>query len=200
MDICTLEVVEAMNTKWNALGFYPGLVGGHCISVDPYYYLHEAARLGYKSEIISASRRINEGMGEYIANKTIKQMILAGKRVKGAKVGILGFTFKENCPDIRNSKVYDIYKALEQYGVQILVHDPRASYEDVVREYNVHLISWEEMTNLDAIIIAVAHQEYIEMALRTLSERCCSPCVMMDIKGIVQDQSDISCDIMYCSL
>jgi UDP-N-acetyl-D-galactosamine dehydrogenase len=149
MGIDTNEVVDAMNTKWNALGFRPGLVGGHCIGVDPYYFVYEAEKLGYHSEIIASGRRINDGMGTFVADAAIKQMILAGKTVKHAKVYILGLTFKENCPDIRNSKVVDIIRRLREYGVEPLVVDPWADEKDARREYGMELTKLEDVKNAD---------------------------------------------------
>lgn len=163
MNINTNEVIEAMNTKWNALGFYPGLVGGHCIGVDPYYFVYEAERLGYHSQIILSGRKINDGMGQFVADSIIKQLVLANKKVKEAKVVILGITFKENCPDIRNSKVIDIIKRLQEYGIEPLVVDARADKDDVKREYDIELQNIENITNADCMVLAVSHEEYRNM-------------------------------------
>lgn len=163
MNINTNEVIEAMNTKWNALGFYPGLVGGHCIGVDPYYFVYEAERLGYHSQIILSGRKINDGMGQFVADSIIKQLVLANKKVKEAKVVILGITFKENCPDIRNSKVIDIIKRLQEYGIEPLVVDAWADKDDVKREYDIELQSIENITNADCMVLAVSHEEYRNM-------------------------------------
>lgn len=163
MNINTNEVIEAMNTKWNALGFYPGLVGGHCIGVDPYYFVYEAERLGYHSQIILSGRKINDGMGQFVADSIIKQLVLANKKVKEAKVVILGITFKENCPDIRNSKVIDIIKRLQEYGIEPLVVDAWADKDDVKREYDIELQKIENITNADCMVLAVSHEEYRNM-------------------------------------
>lgn len=160
MGIDTNEVVEAMNTKWNALGFYPGLVGGHCISVDPYYFVYQAEMLGYHSQIVLPSRKINDGMGHFIADAVIKKLVLTGKVVRNAKVAILGITFKENCPDIRNSKVEDIIKRLWEYGISTVVSDPEADFEETKREYRVELIPIDAIKDIDCIVFAVAHNEY----------------------------------------
>ena len=158
MGIDTNEVVDGMNTKWNALGFRPGLVGGHCIGVDPYYFTYEAEKLGYHSQIILAGRKVNDGMGGFVADAAIKQMILAGKTPKTAKVVILGLTFKENCPDTRNSKVADIIKRLGEYGIKPVVVDPWANARDAEREYGVELRGMEDAKGADCVILAVAHQ------------------------------------------
>ena len=160
MGIDTSEVVDGMNTKWNALGFRPGLVGGHCIGVDPYYFIYEAEMLGYHSHIILAGRQINDGMGTFVADAAVKQMILAGKTIKTANVFILGVAFKENCPDIRNSKVKDIINRLEEFGVKPIVVDPWANAADVEHEYNIKLLDFSAIHAADCIIIAVAHDEF----------------------------------------
>lgn len=163
MGIDTNEVVEAMNTKWNALKFYPGLVGGHCIGVDPYYFVYEAEKLGYHSQIILSGRKINDGMGEFIADAIIKKLILANKVVKQAKVVILGITFKENCPDTRNSKVEDILVRLREYGIEPVVVDPQANAEDAKHEYGVDLVGLEDVKDADCLVFAVAHDEFKNM-------------------------------------
>ena len=160
MGIDTIEVVEGMNTKWNALGFRPGLVGGHCIGVDPYYFTYEAEKLGYHSQIILAGRKVNDDMGKFVADAAIKQMVLAGKAVKKARVAVLGLTFKENCPDTRNSKVNDILIRLKEYGVEPAVVDPWASERDALHEYGVTLTPFEALKDLDCLIMAVAHREF----------------------------------------
>lgn len=160
MGIDTSEVVDGMNTKWNALGFRPGLVGGHCIGVDPYYFTYEAEKLGYHSQIILAGRKVNDGMGEFVAGVAIREMVQAGQAPVKSKVGILGFTFKENCPDVRNTKVNDIVKHLSQYGVKPLVYDPWADEKEAERSYDIQLVSRSEMTGLDCLIVAVAHQQF----------------------------------------
>jgi len=164
MGIDTREVVEAMNTKWNALGFTPGLVGGHCIGVDPYYFVYEAEKLGYHSQIILAGRKINDGMGEFIADAIIKKLILANKVVKQSKVVILGITFKENCPDTRNSKVEDIIKRLKEYGIEPVVVDSQANKEDAKNEYNIDLIELKNVKDADCLVFAVAHNEFLNLS------------------------------------
>lgn len=188
MGVDTLEVVEGMNTKWNALGFRPGLVGGHCIGVDPYYFTYEAERLGYHSQIILAGRKVNDGMAKFVAGAAIKQLILAGKAPKRSSVVILGLTFKENCPDTRNSKVADIVKHLNEYGIEPSVVDPWANDEEAVKEYNIKLSKFEDINNADCIIIAVAHDEFRQLDIKKL-DRMFKKCdnsekVIVDVKGI----------------
>lgn len=185
MGIDTNEVVDGMNTKWNALGFRPGLVGGHCIGVDPYYFTYEAEKLGYHSQIILNGRIVNDGMGAFVAEAAIKQMILAGIDVSKARVGILGLTFKENCPDTRNSKVADIIKKLNEYGVQPIVVDPCASPIDAMREYGVELTKLEDVRDLDCVIVAVAHNEFKNIELSELFNQKNKTNVIVDVKGIM---------------
>ena len=166
MDLDTTEVLEAAGTKWNFLSFRPGLVGGHCIGVDPYYLTHKADKLGYHPQVILAGRRINDGMGKYVAEQTVKQMIMAGFAVKGAHVNVLGLTFKENCPDIRNTRVIDIVHELVSYGAQVHVHDPVAEPEQALLEYGIKLKAWDELPRANAIVAAVAHREFSERPLR----------------------------------
>lgn len=163
MDINTKEVVEAMNTKWNALGFTPGLVGGHCIGVDPYYFVYEAEKLGYHSQIILSGRKINDGMGKFVADAIIKKLILANKVVRQAKVIILGITFKENTPDTRNSKVVDIIDSLKEYGIEPIVVDPEADAEEAKHEYGVDLVDLKEVKDADCLVLAVAHDTFKQM-------------------------------------
>lgn len=165
MNIDTNEVVDAMNTKWNALGFRPGLVGGHCIGVDPYYFVYEAEKLGYHSQIILSGRKVNDGMGSFVADAIIKELVLAGKVVKNAKIAVLGITFKENCPDVRNSKVVDIIKRLHEYGIDPLVVDPWADPAEVEHEYKVTLNTMADVKALDCVVLAVAHKEFAELGL-----------------------------------
>jgi UDP-N-acetyl-D-galactosamine dehydrogenase len=160
VGIDTSEVLEAAGTKWNFLKFKPGLVGGHCIGVDPYYLTHKAETLGYHPQVILAGRRINDGMGKYIAEQTVKQMIAAGSAIKGARVTVLGLTFKEDCADLRNSKVVDIINELKSYGVEVFVHDPQADPAEALHEYGVELTAWDDLPRADAIVAAVAHREY----------------------------------------
>lgn len=189
MGIDTNEVVEGMNTKWNALGFRPGLVGGHCIGVDPYYFTYEAEKLGYHSQIILSGRIVNDGMGKYVADATIKQMILAGKAPKDSKVVILGLTFKENCPDTRNSKVDEIIKGLNEYEITPLVVDPWASERDAEHEYGVKLSKMEDVYNADCIIVAVAHDEFKKLSLEEIrnmfkADTSDDEKVLIDVKGL----------------
>ena len=165
MGIDTNEVVDGMNTKWNALGFRPGLVGGHCIGVDPYYFTYEAEKLGYHSQIILNGRIVNDSMGAFVADKAVHKMIEAGQAPKKSNVVILGLTFKENCPDTRNSKVDDIIKRLKEYGIEPVVVDPWASEEDAMREYAVTLTKFEDVKNADCVIVAVAHDEFKALTL-----------------------------------
>ncbi|HEX6792733.1 MAG TPA: nucleotide sugar dehydrogenase [Casimicrobiaceae bacterium] len=160
IGIDTSEVLEAAGTKWNFLPFRPGLVGGHCIGVDPYYLTHKADKLGYHPQVILAGRRINDGMGKYVAEQTVKQMIQSGFPVKNAKVNVLGLTFKENCPDLRNSRVIDVIHELATYGADVHVHDPVAHPDEAVHEYGVTLTPWEQLPRAHAVVLAVAHREY----------------------------------------
>ncbi len=189
MGIDTNEVVDGMNTKWNALGFRPGLVGGHCIGVDPYYFTYEAEKLGYHSQIILNGRIVNDGMGAFIAEATIKQMILAGKNISQAKVVILGLTFKENCPDTRNSKVNDIIKKLNEYGVKPIVVDPWANEKDAEREYGVTLTNIKDVKDADCVILAVAHNEFKNLTARDLDKMFIdapnNQKVLIDVKGML---------------
>ena len=182
IGIDTLEVLEAAGTKWNFLPFRPGLVGGHCIGVDPYYLTHKAERLGYNPQVILAGRRINDGMGKYIAEQTIKQMIQAGNPVKGAHVIVLGLTFKENCPDLRNSKVIDVIRELESYGVTVHVHDPLASAEEAWHEYGVELVQWEHLPRANAIVAAVPHRELLSRSVDEYLTKLASGGLYVDVK------------------
>lgn len=188
MGIDTNEVVDGMNTKWNALGFRPGLVGGHCIGVDPYYFTYEAEKLGYHSQIILSGRKVNDGMGAFVADATIKELIKAGKAPKNCKVAIFGLTFKENCPDIRNSKVEDIIKRLEEFDIKPLIIDPWASERDAMKEYGVALTKLEELKDVDCIILAVAHNEFKKLSLDKLKslfkDSRDNEKVLMDVKGL----------------
>jgi len=161
IGIDTLEVLEAAGTKWNFLPFRPGLVGGHCIGVDPYYLTHKADMLGYHPEVILAGRRINDNMGKFVAEQTIKQMIKTGSSVMGSKVIVLGLTFKENCPDLRNSRVIDVINELRDYGVEVFVHDPVPSKEEAHEEYGIDLVDWDNLPVADAIVAAVSHKEFL---------------------------------------
>ena len=186
MGIDTKSVLEAAGTKWNFLKFYPGLVGGHCIGVDPYYLTYKAEMLGYHSQIILSGRRINDDMGKYVAENCVKSLIKAGKAVKNARVAILGSTFKENCPDARNSKVFDIVKELGEYGIEPLVTDPIADPEEVKRFYGVELVKLNEIHDMDAVVLAVAHQEFVDLRMEELDKLYESGTkVLLDIKGLL---------------
>lgn len=188
MDIDTNEVVDGMNTKWNALGFRPGLVGGHCIGVDPYYFTYQAEKLGYHSQIILNGRIVNDSMGAYVADQAVKKMIAAGQAPKKSKVVILGLTFKENCPDTRNSKVNDIIKQLNTYGIDPVVVDPWASERDAMHEYGVLLTKLENVGDADCIIVAVAHNEFKAMGLsqikKLFKQGAEEEKVLIDVKGL----------------
>ena len=188
MDIDTNEVVDGMNTKWNALGFRPGLVGGHCIGVDPYYFTYQAEKLGYHSQIILNGRIINDSMGKFVADAAIKNMIAVGQAPKKSKVVILGLTFKENCPDTRNSKVDDIIKRLAEYEIKPIVVDPWASDRDAMREYGVVLTKLEDVKDADCIIVAVAHNEFKSLRLNDIKKLFKNSAdaekVLIDVKGL----------------
>ena len=188
MNIDTNEVVDGMNTKWNALGFRPGLVGGHCIGVDPYYFTYEAEKLGYHSQIILNGRMVNDSMGAFVADKAIKKMIEAGQAPKKSRVVILGLTFKENCPDTRNSKVDDIIKQLNTYGIVPVVVDPWASESDAMKEYGVTLTPIENVSDADCIIVAVAHNEFKTLSLidikKMFKNKPDEEKVLIDVKGL----------------
>lgn len=192
MGIDTNEVIEAMNTKWNALGFYPGLVGGHCIGIDPYYFIYQAEKLGYHSQIILSGRKINDGMGEFVADAIIKKLILANKVVKQAKVVILGITFKENCPDTRNSKVVDIIEALNEYSIEPIVIDPQANDNDVKHEYGINLMELKEVNEADCVVFAVAHDCFKNMSWEQIEgmfgSSINSEKVIVDLKNILDKE------------
>ena len=205
MGIDTNEVVDGMNTKWNALGFRPGLVGGHCIGVDPYYFTYEAEKLGYHSQIILNGRIVNDGMGRYVAESAIKQMIKARQAPKSSKVVILGLTFKENCPDTRNSKVDDIIKTLNEYGIEPIVVDPWASERDAMHEYGVTLTKLEDVKDADCIIVAVAHNEFESLKLDDIKKLYNSSLidnqkVLIDVKGLYSIKDLKESDLAYWRL
>ncbi len=188
MGIVTLDVLDAMNTKWNALNFRPGLVGGHCIGVDPYYFVYQAEKLGYHSPVILAGRKINDSMAAFVADVAIKRMILTGLLVKEARVAILGLTFKEDCPDVRNTKVIDVLKRLKEYGIIPDVCDPLADVEEVEKEYGVHLTPLSGIHDLDCIIIAVAHEQFKKISSEELlkmyrPQNKDKMAILIDIKG-----------------
>lgn len=185
MGIDTKSVLEAAGTKWNFLKFYPGLVGGHCIGVDPYYLTYKAEMLGYHSQVILAGRRINDDMGKYVAENCVKSLIAADKPVKHAKVAILGFTFKENCPDTRNSKVMDIVNELREYGIEPAIADPQADAAEAERLYGVKFTPMEEICDMDAVILAVAHKEFSALSVADVDKLYgADKKVLLDIKGI----------------
>jgi UDP-N-acetyl-D-galactosamine dehydrogenase len=183
VGIDTSEVLEAAGTKWNFLKFKPGLVGGHCIGVDPYYLTHKAETLGYHPQVILAGRRINDGMGKFIAEQTVKQMIAAGSSVKGARVNVLGLTFKEDCADLRNSKVVDIVAELKSYGVEVFVHDPQADAAEARHEYGVELVAWDDLPRADAVVAAVAHREFKALGVDRIAEHLVGGGVFIDVKA-----------------
>jgi len=189
IGIDTLEVLQAAGTKWNFLPFRPGLVGGHCIGVDPYYLTHKAETLGYHPQVILAGRRINDGMGKYIAEQTVKQMIQSGVSVKGAHVNVLGLTFKENCPDLRNSKVIDVIRELESYGAVVHVHDPVAESAEAEHEYGVKLVSWDNLPRASAIVAAVAHKEFMEHPVEHMLTKLSNGGVYVDVKCTADAQA-----------
>ena len=185
IGIDTTEVLEAAGTKWNFLQFRPGLVGGHCIGVDPYYLTHKADMLGYHPQVILAGRRINDGMGKYVADQTIKLMIQAGSSVKGAAVNVLGLTFKENCADLRNSRVIDVIRELTAFGARVHVHDPVADPAEAMHEYGLMLTPWDELPRADAIVSAVAHRALRERSVEELAAKLMPNGVYVDVKSQV---------------
>lgn len=201
MGIDTNQVVNAMNTKWNALGFRPGLVGGHCIGVDPYYFIYKAEQLGFHSQLISAGRKINDDMGKFIAENIVKQMILAGKKILGSKVALFGITFKENCQDVRNSKVIDIIEHLKEYGIEPIVTDEIADSEDCKTAYGIELVSRADMHDLDCVIFAVAHDVYKKFTPCELDSRFVSgEKIMIDIKSIFDKAEWLKAGYRYWNL
>lgn len=183
IGIDTSEVLRAAGTKWNFLKFTPGLVGGHCIGVDPYYLTYKADTLGYHPQVILAGRRINDGMGKYIAEQTVKNMIACGSYIKGARVNVLGLTFKEDCADLRNSKVGDVINELKSYGIEVFVHDPYADAEEAMHEYGVRLFAWDELPRADAIVAAVAHREFRQQSVEDLQKKMIKGGCFIDVKA-----------------
>ena len=183
LEIDSLEVLQAAGTKWNFLPFRPGLVGGHCIGVDPYYLTHKAEMIGYSPQVILAGRRINDSMAKFVAEQTIKQLIKSNCNVKGAKVNVLGLTFKENCPDLRNSKVAELIYELKSYGVELHIHDPVADAKEARHEYNVELESWESLPRADVIVVAVSHQEFIERPISDFQSKVVERGCFIDVKS-----------------
>lgn len=203
MGIDTKSVLEAAGTKWNFLKFQPGLVGGHCIGVDPYYLTYKAEELGYHSQIILSGRRINDDMGKYVAESMVKNLIKADIPVKGAKVAILGFTFKENCPDTRNTKVIDIYKELGEYGITPIVVDPAADADEAKRLYGITFDTMDAVKNMDAVIVAVSHKEFLSLDKEKISaffDPNHSKKVFMDIKGLFDRKEYLTEDYIYWRL
>jgi len=187
MDIDTQDVLEAAGTKWNFLPFRPGLVGGHCIGVDPYYLAQKAQEIGYHPEIILAGRRMNDSMGQYVASELVKLMLQNDIKVKGSKILVLGITFKENCPDVRNTKVVDVIKSLKEYGVEITIYDPLASPSEVKHEYGLEIVKTLPKSKFDAILLTVAHKEFLELNFEELKE---PNSVVYDVKGVLGDKCD----------
>jgi UDP-N-acetyl-D-galactosamine dehydrogenase len=183
IGIDTLEVLQAAGTKWNFLPFRPGLVGGHCIGVDPYYLTHKADMIGYHPQVILAGRRINDGMGKFIAEQTVKHMIRNGSQVKGARVNVLGLTFKEDCPDIRNTRVIDVIHELKSYGIDVHVHDPVPDAEEARHEYGLTLESWDALPCADAIVVAVAHRQFVIKPLADYFVKLVKRGCFIDVKG-----------------
>lgn len=201
MGIDTNEVVDAMNTKWNALGFRPGLVGGHCISVDPYYFVYKAEKLGYHSQIIMNGRQVNDSMGVYVADETVRKLIEADKLVKTANVFVFGITFKENCNDVRNSKVVDIINRLKEYGIKPQVYDPIADKGTVHKAYNINLIGFDKIYDADAIILAVAHDEFKNLNIEELKKLYRNEKrVLIDVKGLYNKKTMQDNSIIYWNL
>jgi len=184
MGIDTNDVLEAAGTKWNFLKFKPGLVGGHCIGVDPYYLTHKAEKIGYIPQVILAGRRINDGMGTFIAQRAIREMIHAGHNILGSTVTVLGLTFKEDCPDLRNSKVIDIISELRDYGITVQVCDPMADPDEAIHEYGVKLVPIKELKPAAAIVAAVAHQQFLGWSPEDIKRQMCENPVLIDVKGI----------------
>jgi UDP-N-acetyl-D-galactosamine dehydrogenase len=201
MGINTMEVLTAAGTKWNFLPFRPGLVGGHCIGVDPYYLTFKSEALGYHPEMILAGRRINDGMGKYIAEKTVKLLIHSGKAVKAAKVAILGITFKENVPDLRNTRVVDIVREFEDYGVEVLVNDPLADPAEAKHYYGLDIIPLDQLAGVDAVVLAVMHNAYSEMGIDGIAGLCTngSP-IVVDVKSALDNRLAARKNLVYWQL
>jgi UDP-N-acetyl-D-galactosamine dehydrogenase len=207
LDIDTKSVLEAAGTKWNFLNFTPGLVGGHCIGVDPYYLTYKAEQIGYHSQIILSGRKINDNMGKYTAEQTVKKMINANKQIKGSKVAIFGITFKENCPDVRNTKVVDVINELKEYGVEVEIVDPVADKEDLKEVYDIETVTKNEIKNADAVIFAVAHDEFAEFNLDNIKDLYYQDAetdndgyVLMDVKGIFDKEKAEAENYIYWRL
>jgi UDP-N-acetyl-D-galactosamine dehydrogenase len=203
MNIPTRDVLAAARTKWNFLPFTPGLVGGHCIGVDPYYLTHKAEQIGYHPQVILAGRRINDGMGKHVAEQTVKKLIMQDKPVKGSRVLVLGLTFKENCPDVRNTKVVDIVLELKEYGVEVLVHDPMADAEVTKHEYGLDLVDLVGLAAVDGVVWAVAHSAFDDITPKRLKDLCGNAHgsgVVMDVKGVLTRDAVEAVGLGYWSL
>ncbi|NBU05294.1 MAG: nucleotide sugar dehydrogenase, partial [Sphingobacteriia bacterium] len=187
MDIDTHAVLEAAGTKWNFLPFKPGLVGGHCIGVDPYYLAQRAQEFGYHPEIILAGRRLNDSMGEYVASQVVKLMIKKGIAIKGASLLMLGITFKENCPDVRNTKIVDVIAALADYGIKVTIYDPWANPNEVKHEYGLNTTITLPVKKFDAVVLGVAHKVFLEMKLSSMQKKIS---ILYDVKGVIKDEVD----------
>jgi len=201
LGIDTKAVLKAAGTKWNFLNFFPGLVGGHCIGVDPYYLTYRAEQIGYHSQIILAGRKINDDMGKYVAENTVKKMIKADKQIKGSRVGIFGVTFKENCPDTRNTKVVDIIRELEEYGIEVQIVDPVADKEELWHEYGLKLSGIGDIKNVDALIFAVSHDEFKSLTLESLKNLYNNnKHVLIDVKGLFDRKKAEEMNYIYWRL
>lgn len=203
MGIDTKSVLEAAGTKWNFLKFYPGLVGGHCIGVDPYYLTYKAEELGYHSQIILSGRRINDDMGKYVAENTVKDLIKADVSIKNAKIAILGFTFKENCPDTRNTKIIDIYNELKEYGITAVIADPAADSDEAKRLYGIEFVDMSEIKDCDAVILAVAHEQFKSLTMDDFDKMFKNgdnKNVLIDIKGLLDRKKYENAGYIYWRL
>lgn len=200
MGICTNEVIEAAGTKWNFQKFRPGLVGGHCIGVDPYYLTFKAQALGYHPQVILSGRRINDGMGKYIAEKCVKELIHAGHAVRGCVVTVMGLTFKENCPDLRNSKVKDIIAELKEYGVEVQAYDPVANMDEVEHEMGIQGVPFEKLKKAHALVLAVKHNQFSDIKLSGLRELTVENAVLIDVKSVFSAKEANSLGMRYWSL
>lgn len=200
LGIDTLDVLEAAGTKWNFLPFKPGLVGGHCIGVDPYYLTYKSESVGYHPQVVLAGRRINDGMGKFIAEQTVKQLAIRGLPITGAQITVLGLTFKEDCPDLRNSRVPDIVRELEMYGCKVAVHDPRASAAEAEAEYGIALVDWASLPPAQALVIAVPHQTYREHALQAFLDLLRQDGFVMDAKGTLDRDAAEAAGLQLCRL
>ena len=202
MNIDTKAVLEAAGTKWNFLKFFPGLVGGHCIGVDPYYLTYKAAQLGYHSQVILSGRRINDEMGKYVAENTVKSLIKCGANIKNAKVAILGFTFKENCPDTRNTRIIDIVNELSEYGVTSVIYDPVADESAAYREYGIKFEDISSIKNADAVILAVSHNEFKTLTFNDIDKmyKDTDKKVLVDVKGMFEKEEALENNYVYWRL